>query len=504
MSGSEVDITNILMTLVIFLASFYVVWGYLKTRGLPPTPTISLPVVGHLLSMNPQDPRSQMKKWREKVGDVFSLYLGPNVVIVLNGYDAIKEAFVKRADDFSDRPFFYFDWAMNYQGLGVVMSSGPNWKEQRSVSQGILRDLGMGKNVLAEGIQEEVAQYLTCLSKLEGKPKDIRILTNISVANVICSVLVGQRFDYEDPKFKRVVELMNYNVTHLIGLGPTILSMYPVLHYLPGDLFNTKIISKNRREFGELFILYFRDLKGFTEYNEANTDNFIAKYVFQKNQKEKNGESTHLDQRNLTKVIEDLLGAGMETTSTTISWFLLYMLHYPEIQEKIFNEINSEIGTEKAPTMMDKSKLKYLNAAIMETQRIGNIVPFGVTHMCSRDTTFRGFKIPKGAHVIGNMTSVFFDKTVWGEDVDTFRPERFLDDMGDLKHFEEFTPFSVGRRVCLGEALAKMELFLYLSSMCQRFQFLAPDPDVPPKISDVMSITKSPKPFEIRLLDRRS
>ncbi|XP_005100918.1 cytochrome P450 2C3 [Aplysia californica] len=497
------DTTSILLALVIVLVTVYVMWGYLSNRGLPPTPTIALPVVGHLLSLNPQDPRSQMQKWREKVGDVFSLRLGPTVFIVLNGYDAIKEAFVKRGDDFSDRPFFYFDWAVNYHDLGITLSSGPNWKHQRSVSLSILRDMGMGKNVLAETIQDEVSQYLARLSKLKEK-HDIRLLTGVSVANVLCSMLVGQRFDYDDPTFKRVVELVHYNLSHLLGVGPTLLNMYPILHYLPGDIFNTDIIMKNRKEVGELFVHYFKDLKGHKEYSETNMDSFIANYVFEKSKKENSGQATYLDDKNLTKVIEDLLGAGIETTSNTISWFLLYMLHYPKVQEKIFKEIESEIGTGRSPTMHDKTKLKYLNAAIMETQRIGNTVPMGLTHMCARDTTFRGFKIPKGANVIGNMTSVFFDKTVWGEDVDTFRPERFIDDIGDLKHFEEFIPFSIGRRACLGEAMAKMELFLYLSSMCQRFQFLSPDPDAPPKITEVVNITRTPGPFEIKIVDRLS
>ncbi|XP_035826293.1 cytochrome P450 2D6-like [Aplysia californica] len=396
-----------------------------------------------------------------------------------------------------------FQQASNYHDLGIVMASGPNWKEQRSVTLSILRDMGMGRNVLAGRIQDEVAQYLTCLSNLDGKPADIRLLTNMSVANVLFSVVVGQRFEYDDPTFKRVVGLINYNFTHALGVGPAILNMYPMLHYLPGDLFKTALILKNRKELGEIFVLHFRDLKGRKEYNDSNMDSLIARYVFEKNKRKRSGQPTYLDDRNLAKVIEDLLGAGIETTSTTINWFILYTLHHPEVQEKIFKEINSEIGTERAPTMMDKNKLKYLNATIMEAQRMGNVSPMGVTHLCPRDTTFKGFKIPKGTHVIGNMSSIFSDKQVWGEDADNFRPERFIDDKGNLKHFEEFTPFSMGKRACPGEALANMELFIRISSMCQRFQFLAPDPLNPPEIIEVMSISRSPGPFEVRVVERQ-
>ena len=105
--------------------------------------------------------------------------------------------------------------------------------------------------------------------------------------------------------------------------------------------------------------------------------------------------------------------------------------------------------------------------------------------------------------MMGNLDSVMFDKAIFGDDADSFNPERFLDEEGKLQHFEAFIPFSIGKRACMGENLAKMELFLFIASMCQRFSFESPDPENPPKIVEKVNNTRKPAAFEVRCVERR-
>lgn len=274
------------------------------------------------------------------------------------------------------------------------------------------------------------------------------------------------------------------------------------LRYIPGDVFKAKRIAANRRAiFSEL--MKFIDEKKRHVVNSDDICNLIDGYIVERNKKREAGIPTSLDDQHLTKIMYDLFAAGTETTSTTIYWCILYMLNYPDVQEKVYQEIKQKVGTNRVPTIQDKSQLTYLNAVICETQRLASIVPLAVTHVCSEDVTLGGYCIPKGTYVIPNLDSALHDQTTWGEDSTSFRPERFIDKNGELQVPEQFIPFSIGRRVCLGEALAKMELFLFLSTMLQRFHFLPPNPHSIPELKSKPGIIAAPKIYEVRMVERK-
>ena len=114
-----------LMTLLLGgVLSLSLLW-WLSTRrppGLPPGPGPALPLLGHLHLMD-KDPRAKFRAWRRQYGDVFSLYMGGRLVVVLNGFPVIKEALVKFADVFSDRPHtFTFDRINNNEGRSYPKS----------------------------------------------------------------------------------------------------------------------------------------------------------------------------------------------------------------------------------------------------------------------------------------------------------------------------------------------------------------------------------------------
>ncbi|KFW64190.1 Cytochrome P450 2J6, partial [Pygoscelis adeliae] len=109
----------------------------------------------------------------------------------------------------------------------------------------------------------------------------------------------------------------------------------------------------------------------------------------------------------------------------------------------------------------------YTNAVIHEVQRKGNIIPLNVPRLTVKDTVLDGFHIPKGTVLLTNLTSVMFDKNEW-ETPDTFNPRHFLKD-GQFWKRESFVPFSIGKRACPGEVLARSELFLFFTALLQKF-----------------------------------
>merc|ERR1712150_61215 len=209
------------------------------------------------------------------------------------------------------------------------------------------------------------------------------------------------------------------------------------------------------------------------------------------------GGTSYTDKQ-LLKIIGDLFGAGTETTSTTLFYAFILLMRNPDVQEKVQQEIDDVIGPDRAPSMTDRVKMPYVQACLHEIQRVADIVPFSVPHCTSEDVTFRGYNIPAGTMVMPSLYSVHRDPKVW-PDPHTFDPRRFLDSEGNVRTKEELIPFSLGKRVCLGEGLARMELFLFFVSIFRKYKISVPEGYPVPKPVGVLSITNMPKPFHMLL-----
>lgn len=445
-----------------------------------------------------KDPRDLFRKWRQQYGDIFSLRLGDRLVVVMSSYSVLKEAFVKHGDVFSDRPSMFMLDRLGKK-RGVILSSGELWKEQRKVSLEILRELGLGKNILAEKIQEEIMEYIHAIEAESGLPFNPSGVTHLSVANVINSVTFGKRYQHGDQHFSKYMEALASNMKN-VGGNAAILNFLPCLRYVPGDIFCFKSITRNAKMIDVLCQDLIAEHK--KDYDEHSVNDFIGAYIREMKKKQAAGESTSLNEDNLWQTVGDLFAAGMETTATTLCWAMVFFLHYPEVQEKCYQHIVEAIGTGRLPNIQDKPLLPYIEATAMEVLRRSNLVPFGVQHTVCEDVIFRGFSIPKDTIILPLMESVLLDEKIWSNPED-FRPERFLAEDGTCSKPEEFIPFSLGRRMCLGESLARMELFLFLSSMVQRFQFLPPEDGQLPSLDGILSVTYSPKPFKVRAVPRK-
>nr|KAF6274075.1 cytochrome P450 family 2 subfamily D member 6 [Pipistrellus kuhlii] len=168
---------------------------------------------------------------------------------------------------------------------------------------------------------------------------------------------------------------------------------------------------------------------------------------------------------------------------------------------RVQKEIDEAIGQARRPEMADQARMPFTVAVVHEVQRFADIIPLGVPHMTSQDTEVRGFLIPKGTTLITNLSSVLKDEAAWKEPF-RFQPEHFLDAQGRFVKPPAFMPFSAGRRSCLGEPLARMELFLFFTCLLQRFSFSVPAGQPRPSDHGAYAFLVAPHPYQLCALPR--
>ncbi|XP_071136102.1 steroid 17-alpha-hydroxylase/17,20 lyase-like isoform X2 [Mytilus edulis] len=159
-------------------------------------------------------------------------------------------------------------------------------------------------------------------------------------------------------------------------------------------------------------------------------------------------------------------------------------------------------GKERLPGVNDRESLSYTEATLHEAMRLGTVSAFGLPHFTVCDTHVGGYDVPKDTMVMINHWALHHDPNYW-KDVDKFDPTRYLDENGKLGiKPESWLPFSAGRRVCLGESVAKPELHLIFATIMQRFDITMPDETNPELKLGGSGLIPQPAPFEIIVKDR--
>ncbi|XP_031824878.1 cytochrome P450 2J3-like isoform X2 [Sarcophilus harrisii] len=372
------------------------------------------------------------------------------------------------------------------------MSNGQLWKHQRRFALMTLRNFGLGKKTLEDRIRMEAKYLIEAIREEKGQPFDPHYVINNAVSNIICSVTFGNRFEYHDSQFRELLKTVDEVMKLLVRWECQLFNIFPsVMKFLPGTHQKLFRNFKKLESFVEDVIKQHKE-----NLNPEEPQDFIDAYL-----KELSKDNIHysFNEKNLVYCTLDLFFAGTETTSTTLRWGLLYMALYPEIQGKIQAEIDRVIGQSQQPTMADKENMPYTNAAVHEVQRMGDIVPFNVPRMAVVDTTVAGYYVPKGTMLTTNLTALHRDPKEWATP-ETFNPEHFLKN-GQFKKRESFLPFSIGKRACLGEQLARAELFLFFTSLLQKFTF-QPPPNTQLSLDVQYSTTMSPLPYKICAIPR--
>ncbi|XP_030587501.1 cytochrome P450 2F2-like [Archocentrus centrarchus] len=466
-----------------------------RPKNFPPGPPI-LPLVGNLLQLNLKNPLKDFERLRKSYGDVYSIFIGRKPAVIINGMKAIKEAIVTKATDFAGRPQDLFINNITKR-KGVIMADyGSSWREHRRFALMTLRNFGLGKNSMEDRIHEEIKHIISTLEKSIGKTMSPRVMFHNAASNIICQVLFATRYEYDDALIKLVVGCFTENTKITNGPWAMLYDALPLIHYLPLPF---RKAFKNAETLENLVLGFMREHKRTRVPGEPR--DFIDCYLDELEKRGNDGSS--FSDAQLIRYTLDLYFAGTDTTSNTLLTGFLYLINYPHIQERCQQEIDKVLEGKDRASFEDRHNMPYMQAVIHEIQRVANTVPLSVFHCTTGDTELMGYSIPKGTMIIENLTSVLNEEGQW-KFPHEFNPENFLNDQGEFVKPEAFMPFSAGPRMCLGEGLARMELFLIMVTLLRKFKFTWPEDAGEPDFTPVYGVTLTPKPYHMKVQLRTS
>ncbi|XP_038623357.1 cytochrome P450 2F2-like isoform X2 [Tachyglossus aculeatus] len=432
----EMESATLLLLLMMMMMAL-LGWG-LRGRGgpdgLPPGP-LPLPLLGNLLQLDPTRLYQSLIKLGNQFGPVFTVYLGPRPCVVLNGYEAVRDALVLQGDQFSGRgdlPVFN----RFTRGNGIAFSNGEKWRVLRSFALMSLKNFGLGQRSIEARIQEEASCLGQELAKTDGAPFDPQDLICNAVSNIICAVVFGQRYGYDDSDFLTLLGLFNDNFRLMSSRCGELYNIFPdLMDLLPGP--HRRIFSN----FEKLRVFISERVRQHRETRQPGQPRDFIDCFLDQMDKEKEDPLTNFHSETLVMTTHNLFFGGTETTSTTLRYTLLILLKYPDVAERVYAEIDEVMGRSGAPCLAHRVRMPYTNAVLHEAQRFITVLPTGLPRAVTQDTRFRGYLLPKGTNVIPLLVSVHRDPTQF-KDPDAFNPENFLDEKGAFRNSDAFMPFA--------------------------------------------------------------
>ncbi|CAE6492252.1 unnamed protein product [Rhizoctonia solani] len=352
--------------------------------SLPPSPK-SYPIIGHLLSTPTQYEHLEFMKIGEELGEkIFSMTVFGTTVVVLNDKDDAANLFDKRSTIYSDRtcpPMVQESSLFGWSDFGSLVGYSDRWRKYRR-----LMNPWLTKQAVA--IHHEDQEHAT--RKLLQ-----RLLERCEKA--MCSD------ELEDEFFLSISATLLHSI-----YGYEAATSHDRFLVEAKEIFSflSKAMLPSTRQSNKkgvpLMVTSLRADALKIGLTEDEADDYVAQIAI------------------------TMFAGGTDTSVNTLIMFFMAMVLYPDVQKRAQAEIDSVLGHSRLPKVEDRAQLGYVDRVVQETLRWGPVTPLAVPHTCFKDDTYKGYRIPQGSVVTGNVWAMTRDETVY-KDAEVFEPDRYLD-----------------------------------------------------------------------------
>ncbi|KHJ97954.1 unspecific monooxygenase [Oesophagostomum dentatum] len=450
----------------------------------------------------------------KKHGPVFTVWFGPVPTVHITDLEIAQNAMIKQGANFVDRwvPLLF---TLPRNGFGLITSSGKVWQDHRRFSQHTLRNFGIGRNIIEEKIMEEFNLKFDEVDRQIQKSGchivDPQPLVEVLVGSVINRVLFSESFDNSNDYFFVLKENLNKSLSRLTFLDTFVYKFMLSFPFIRGryeeilkPFYQLKDYFRNQFQQRQVPILHAPITNllcaGFSKARvesgkhvlEGEGRDYVDAYMIKMMEEMKgNQEETTFTEEALLTNLLDLWIAGQETTTMTVLSGIINLLNYPEAMDKAREEIKRVTGNNRPLSLLDRPTTTYFNATITEIQRLASVVNFNLWRRSSENSNVGGFTIPGGTTIAAQLSVLLSDSDHFKKH-NEFDPSRYLKEERLDQHV---VPFGIGKRSCLGESLARAELYLIIGNLLQRYQISAVDelPSREPMTPN--GVVRKPKPF---------
>ncbi|KAG5309487.1 CP303 protein, partial [Acromyrmex insinuator] len=310
----------------------------------------------------------------------------------------------------------------------------------------------------------------------------------VTVLNSLWRMMAGRRYDPGDKELTHLQRILTKLLIEIDMIGAPF-GHFPLLRFIAPEMSGYKAFVETHRE---LWAFIKKELCNHKNTFVSNAPRDLMD-VYLTVLNSKNCSDTFSESQ-LLAICVDLFMAGSETTSKVLSFGFLNLILNPQIQRKAHEEMDRVTERNRFPILADKPKMPYVEAIVMESLRVFVGRTLSIPHRALKDISIVGHKIPKDTMLVANFNGILMDET-W-DDPEDFRPERFLDNNGNIITSEKFFPFGMGRHHCMGETLARNNIFIIIATLLHAFNFSVVPGEPRPTTQDfVDGATAGPKPY---------
>uniref|UniRef100_A0A1I7TA16 Cytochrome P450 n=1 Tax=Caenorhabditis tropicalis TaxID=1561998 RepID=A0A1I7TA16_9PELO len=477
----------IFLLVILAISTYYLYqWTFWKRRGVPGP--WGVPVFGKSGTMldDTVPPPLVIQKWTQKYGKIFGFMEGAQKVMVISDPDLVQEVFVKQYDNFYGRKTNPVQGDPDKdKDINIVGAQGFRWKRLRTITAPAFSNNSI-KKVLST-MEDSSQEFLKHLESKHGEAVNMHLFFQEYTMDVIMRIAMGQPdsrmfnnpllYDckgfFENNRwpiwmfsgaFPFAVNILKYIFLKLgkFGAAPFIKVQKTVTEAVMARIAQREADKKNGIEIGEPqdFIDLFLDARvdDVEHFGETN-DQFHKSTIYNNRQ---------LTTSEIISQCFVFLVAGFDTTAISLSYVAYSLALNPRVQKKLQEEVDRECPDPEI-TFDQLSKLKYMENTIKEALRMYPFAAFANSRRCMRTTKIGDQVIEAGVDILVDTWTLHYDKKIWGNDVEEFKPERWE---SPLTPHQSFFAFGAGPRQCLGMRLAYLEQKNLLANLLRKYSFV--------------------------------